>query len=142
VTTQPKSSSEFRLRITAQKADIDELGHVSNLVYVRWILDVAVAHSSAVGWTPEAYLAAGKVFVVRRHEIDYLSSALEGDEIDLFTWIEDHGAASSTRRTKMIRVKDGRELARGTTLWAFISTTNGRPQRIPPEVVNAFIPRV
>ena len=39
----------FSIPITATAADIDELGHVSNLVYLRWVLDVAMAHSRAVG---------------------------------------------------------------------------------------------
>ncbi|MEO5937875.1 MAG: hypothetical protein ABIQ43_02570 [Sphingomonas sp.] len=30
--------------ITATQADIDELGHVNNAVWVKWIQDIAVAH--------------------------------------------------------------------------------------------------
>ena len=36
--------SEFRKSITATEADIDELGHVNNAVWVQWIQDVAVSH--------------------------------------------------------------------------------------------------
>ncbi len=32
--------------------EVDGQGHVNNLVYMRWIVDAAVAHSSAQGWTP------------------------------------------------------------------------------------------
>mgnify|MGYP006200763065 CR=1 FL=1 len=39
----------FEMRFTAAPEHIDELGHVSNVVYVRWIQDVAKAHSRAVG---------------------------------------------------------------------------------------------
>ena len=34
----------FTLTITAGPDDIDELGHVNNAVWVRWIQDIAVAH--------------------------------------------------------------------------------------------------
>ena len=37
----------FTLEIVAQPADIDELGHVNNAVWVRWIQEVAVAHWQA-----------------------------------------------------------------------------------------------
>ena len=31
-------------QITATEVDIDELGHVNNAVWVKWIQDIAVAH--------------------------------------------------------------------------------------------------
>ena len=43
--------------IVAEAADIDELGHVSNLVYVRWVLDVAMGHSRSLGWDHAQYFA-------------------------------------------------------------------------------------
>ena len=69
------------LTITAAADDIDELGHVSNLVYLRWVLDAALAHSAAAGWDHAAYRRLGAVFVVRRHEIDYLAPVVAGDEV-------------------------------------------------------------
>ena len=58
-------SDRFTMPITATEADIDELGHVSNLVYVRWVLEVATAHSRARGWDYPDYRTLGAVFVVR-----------------------------------------------------------------------------
>ena len=130
--------SQFRLCVRARPEDIDELAHVSNIVYVRWIQEVAVAHSTSVGWPSDAYLRLGKVFVVRRHEIDFIASAVEDDEIDLVTWIAEWSPASSVRRTRILRGRDGQELARATTVWAFVSKESGRPQRILPEIVEAF----
>ena len=34
----------FEQRITASPTDIDELGHVNNAAWVRWIQDMATAH--------------------------------------------------------------------------------------------------
>ena len=131
-------SPEFRTRLIARREDVNELAHVSNVVYVRWVQDVAIAHSAAVGWPPAAYLASGSVFVVRRHEVDYLSSAVEGDEVELVTWVESFSMASSVRQTRVFRVGDGKELARAATTWAFVSTKSGKPTRIPSEIVDAF----
>ena len=33
----------FEMAIAVEPADIDELGHVNNVVYVRWVQDIAVA---------------------------------------------------------------------------------------------------
>ena len=76
----------FRLEVVAEPGDIDRLGHVSNITYVRWIQEVAEAHSASVGWDHAAYVRLGAVFVVRRHEIDYRASALAGDRVVLTTW--------------------------------------------------------
>jgi hypothetical protein len=38
------SMTRYTTRITAGPDDIDELGHVNNAVWVKWIQDVAVAH--------------------------------------------------------------------------------------------------
>src|SRR5438132_8862692 len=131
-------SPEFRLRVTARHEDIDELAHVSNLVYVRWMQDAALAHSTSVGWSRDAYLSAGGVFVARRHEIDYLASAVENDELEIATWVESFTAVTSVRKYRMTRVSDGRALVHAQTTWAFISTSTGRPQRIPPQILEAF----
>jgi acyl-CoA thioester hydrolase len=122
--------------ITASAADIDELGHVSNLVYVKWVLDVAMAHSRSVGWDHPQYRALGAVFVVRRHEIDYVAQVREGETLSAETWVEDWRAASCVRKTELRR---GDQLvARGATRWALISLTNGRPQRITDELRALF----
>ena len=34
----------FQQQFTAQDADIDELGHVNNAVWVNWIQDIATSH--------------------------------------------------------------------------------------------------
>ncbi len=135
-----RRSEEFLLRTLARPEDIDELGHVSNIVYVRWVQDVAVAHSASVGFTHEKYRHIGGIFVARRHEVDYLSSALQGDGIELRTWIAGWSAVTSVRKTVIRRVSDGKELAQASTTWAFVSTTTGRPQRIPQQVIDAFFP--
>jgi len=126
------------LPITAHADDIDALGHISNVVYIRWVLEVALSHSDAVGWDAAAWRALGAIVVVRRHEIDYLVPVLEGERIDLETWIDSWRGASLIRRTTMRRARDGVEIARAATTWAFIDTTTGRPRRIPDELRLAF----
>ena len=126
----------FELAITAAPTDIDELGHVSNVVYLRGVLEVAEAHSVALGWGHPEYRALGSGFVVRRHEIDYLAQVTAGQQIIARTWVESWKAASCVRRTDLLR--DDKPVARAATTWAFISLTSGRPQRITDELVSLF----
>lgn len=118
--------------------DIDDLDHVSNLVYVRWILQVALAHSDAVGWDNAAYRRLGAIWVVRRHEIDYLSSVLRGQRVAVTTWVEAVKGVSSIRRTSMRRTHDGVEVCRASSTWAFIDLATGKPRKITDEVRGAF----
>jgi acyl-CoA thioester hydrolase len=138
------ASAEFRLEIEARAEDVDEQGHVSNLVYVRWVQDVARAHSAAVGYDLETYVRIGSTFVVRKHEISYFLPAFAGDRVALLTHVAWWRSAISERRTRIVRIGDGRELARAATLWAFVSVLSGRPRRIPAEIREAFArpPRV
>jgi acyl-CoA thioester hydrolase len=132
----------YRLDLAVADEDIDVLGHASNIAFVRWIQDVALAHSSAVGLGLEAYQRLGAVFVVVRHEIDYLRPALRGERLEARTWISSVSAAKCLRSTELVRTNDGEVVARGQTTWGFVEMTTGRPRRIPHEVRAAFEPYV
>jgi acyl-CoA thioester hydrolase len=130
-------TARFRFPITAGAADIDELGHVSNLVYLRWVLEAATAHSIARGWGPEQYRAHGAAFVVRRHELDYLAQVNAGQQLVAETWVDSWRGASCVRRTEIAR--DRTIVAHCATTWAFISLVSGRPTRIPDELRELFV---
>ncbi len=116
--------------------DIDMLGHASNIAIVRWIQDVAVAHSESVGMGFEAYARVGAVFVIRRNEIDYLRPLLRGDALEVRTWISNVMAAKCERMTEISR--GGEVCVRSLTTWGFVDGRTGRPTRIADEVRVAF----
>jgi acyl-CoA thioester hydrolase len=126
----------FAIPIHPIPGDIDELGHVSNLVYLRWVAEVAMAHSRDRGWDFPRYRALGAVFMVRRHEIDYIAQVTLGQILRAETWVDSWRAASCIRKTELVR--DGTVVARAATTWAMIGLAAGRPQRIPEELLAAF----
>jgi acyl-CoA thioester hydrolase len=132
----------FRLDLVVGDDDIDSLGHASNLAFVRWIQDAAIAHSAAVGLDLDAYRRLGAVFVVVRHEIDYLRPALRADELEARTWISSVMAAKCLRATHLVRKRDEQVVARGVTTWGFVAFETGRPKRISDDVRAAFGPYV
>jgi acyl-CoA thioester hydrolase len=125
-------------RLTARDEDLDGQGHVNNVVYVQWMQDAAVAHSSLQGWTPERYLEAGIGWVARSHFIEYLQPAFAGDEIIVRTWVAGFQRVTSLRKFEILRAADNAVLARAETNWAFLRLSDRRPVRIPPEVAGAF----
>jgi acyl-CoA thioester hydrolase len=128
----------FILPVTVAADAIDDLDHVNNLVYVRWIQEAAVSHSTALGLGLAEYLRLGQAFVVRRHEVDYLRSALVGEALVVETRVTHLGPASSTRQTEIRRAATLEPIARAATGWAFIDLTRNRPVRIPDEVRRRF----
>lgn len=127
----------FSIVVEVGDADIDVLGHANNVAYLRWIQDVAVAHSEAVGLSFAKYRELGGVFVVSRHEIDYLRSALRGERLEVRTWIPTAMAAKVVRCTE-VRRGSGEVVVRAQTVWGFIDTARARPVRIPDPVREAF----
>jgi acyl-CoA thioester hydrolase len=126
------------LDVRVEADDIDALGHASNIAFVRWIQDVAIAHSASVGLGLEGYRRLGAIFVVVRHEIDYLRPAFRGDVVEARTWITTVMAAKCLRATELVRKADGKLFAKGITTWGFIELATGRPRRITQDVRAAF----
>jgi len=127
----------FSHLITAQVEDIDDLGHVGNQIYLRWVLEIAVAHSEALGWAWADYQRVGAGWVVRRHELDYMAQVLVGETVVGTTWIESWKGVSCVRRTELHRA--GAPVLRAATTWVFIDFATGKPRKIPDEIRAIFV---
>ena len=125
----------FTRPFTATAADIDELGHVNNAVWVRWIQDMATAHWAAVADPAhvEAY-----IWVVTRHEIDYRGNVALGESVTAKTWIEKQPrGATFDRRVEFVNAA-GKTIVSANTTWAMIDRASGRLCRVPAEVAAPF----
>jgi len=125
----------YELTFPVAPTDIDELGHVNNTVYVRWVQEAAIAHWRA---SAPAEAQATLVWVVARHEIDYKHPALLGDEILAHTWVGPASRLAFERNTEMFRVKDHRLLAKARTIWVPLDPKTGRPCEVSAEVRERF----
>jgi acyl-CoA thioester hydrolase len=128
--------SAFEKRITATAADIDELGHVNNAVWVRWIQDMATAHWRAVA---KAGHVDAYVWVVVRHEIDYLRGVLPGETVTGRTWVGEAPKGARFDRHVEFVGDDGKARVRARTTWAILDKASGRPLRVPKEVAEPFL---
>jgi acyl-CoA thioester hydrolase len=130
------TTPDYTLQLTAEPGHIDELGHVNNAVWVQWIQAVATGHWYAAA--PEQYRDAF-VWVVIRHEIDYLRPALVGDIVTGRTWVADAPKGARFDRFMEFTGADGKLLVRAKTTWAMLDKATGRPQRITTEIVAPFL---
>jgi acyl-CoA thioester hydrolase len=138
VRDNPRMPRVYSHRFTVGDDVIDVNRHVNNLAYLRWMQDVATAHSTAQGWTFDRYIAAGAGWFVRSHSIEYLRPAFLGDTLAIHTWVSGFTPRSSPRRYVFVRDDDGASVASAETLWVFVDFATGRPVRIPADVEAAF----
>jgi acyl-CoA thioester hydrolase len=131
----PADRTPHVISVTAQAADIDELGHVNNIVYLRWVQDVATAHWRAVARAEDIDRF---IWVVTRHEIDYLRATLEGEVVTLTTWV---GTPRGARFDRFVEISgaDGTLRARAATVWALVDTHSNRAVRVPADVAAPFL---
>ncbi len=128
----------FHHNFTVTPKAIDANGHVNNVVYVQWMQDVAILHSNHQGGTEEKYRELGSSWIVRSHQIEYLSPSFEGDEIEAITWVSDMRRVSSLRKYQFRRASDQTLLAKAETRWVYINLENSRPVPIHEDIQNAF----
>lgn len=130
-------TAAFERTITAGPDDIDELGHVNNAVWVRWIQDMATAHWQAVA---DAADIDAYIWVVVRHEIDYLGNVGPGETINARTWVDPAGPKGARfDRHVEFKGQDGKVKVRAKTTWAIIDRLNGRVIRVPQSVAAPFL---
>ena len=113
------------------ESDLDERAHVNNVVYLRWVQEIATAHWRALA-TPR--MLAELAWVALRHEIDYLAPAVLDDALQLRTWVGVADGLAFERFTEVRRTRDDKLLARARTLWCPVDMTTGRPRRVGADV--------
>ena len=127
---------QYRVYVDVKAEDIDELDHVNNAVYLKYVELAARAHAASVGLDFEGMVARGGVFVVRRHTITYFRPAQLGDRLEIATHIGEMRGARAMRFVWILR--DGEVLAEAETEWVWIGPDSRRPKPMPPEVTGAF----
>lgn len=128
-------AERFEVPLTVSPADIDRLGHVNNVVYVRWVQDAAVAHWKARA-TPDQQ--ENFLWVVVRHEIEYKRSAQKDDAVLARTWVGKATDLTFERHTEILRAHDRKILAVARTVWCPVNAKTLKPTRVPSDVREKF----
>ncbi|MBU0900511.1 MAG: acyl-CoA thioesterase [Gammaproteobacteria bacterium] len=132
-------SNPFVIDIEVAADDIDGLGHANNAVYVSWLERCAWRHSQFLGLDLAEYRRLDRAMAVLRHEIDYLASAYEGQQLQMATWIvESDQRLKMDRCFQLIRPADGVTLLRAKTTFVCIELSSGKPKRMPAEFVEGY----
>lgn len=124
---------KFSQVFSVEKSDIDALGHVNNVAYVRWIQDAAIAHwfSVTTEETRERF-----TWMLTRHEIDFKKQTFAGEEVTITTWVGEPTRVSWERFTEIRRGED--LLVRARSIWCLFDRKTLRPARIGEDFKRLF----
>jgi acyl-CoA thioester hydrolase len=124
----------FEWQIEIMPADIDNLGHVNNVVYLRWVQEAAAAHWNTLA---SPVLKNEMVWVVLRHEINYHKPAFLHDRIIAKTWV---GETAGFRSVRHVEIYNSLQvlLASASTTWCPLDPVSGRPKKITTEILESL----
>jgi acyl-CoA thioester hydrolase len=127
--------SVFSVKFIVNVSDIDDLNHVNNVSYVKWMDTVAFEH---LAYLTKDNPLSEYVWVVMKHEIDYLKQAVLGDEVIGKTWVGETRGFTSER---FIEFYIGDVLiAKAKTIWAMLNSKTYKPVRIRENVIKVLQP--
>ena len=126
----------FETKFTVVASDIDELNHVNNVVYIQWIQNIANLH-----WTQlkQDLDTTAYVWVVIRHEIDYIGQSLLGETLVAKTWVGKTEGIRSIRHVEFY--KNNKLVVKAQTTFCLVNAKTFRPTRITDQILMMLAPK-
>ena len=118
--------------------DIDAMGHVSNISYIRWLEMARCQLMAACGMPVHELLDVGFGPALVRTEVDHIRPIHLGDEVDVSLWISEIGSASAWMDFE-IKAND-KVVAKARQRGLFVKLDSGRPHRLTDEQKGWFTP--
>lgn len=139
---ETKHPSPFQCSIEVlPEQSSNEVDHINNIEYLRWIDKASQLHCDVFGWTRDRLLEENIMWFVARHEIDYRSEAKSTDTLLLTTWVEDVRKVKSWRTTYIhVLGEHPRVVCQCKTLWVLVDLHTRKPTTVPIEMAKALEP--
>ena len=129
----PQDKVSFQHSFSVKSKDIDGLNHVNNVVYLQWVQEVAYLHWNVLA---SSKIKDNYVWMVLRHEIDYLNQAYLNDIISVYTWIDETKGVKSIR---IVHIYCGEKLlTTSKTTFCLLDKATLRPKRIGEDILILF----
>ncbi len=115
--------------------DIDEMGHVNNAVYLKWVQAAVLRHWNRLA--PKD-VAAAHLWVALKHEIRYRRPAFLNDHVIVKVVLEKLLGARAFYETMISRGDD--VLAEVNSCWCCLDAVTKKPVRLARDIVACFLP--
>lgn len=119
--------------------EVDSIGHVNNAVYLDLATQGVLDAIEEAGWSLDRMLAAARVPVLARADLEYLEGARYGDQLEVTTWFAWAPAALDAHQ-RIARAGGERPLVRVNTRWCWVGAAGGAPLAAPDGVRAALGP--
>jgi len=116
-------------------ADIDELGHVNNAVYLTWVQAAVLHHWRKLA--PKEVISA-HLWVALKHEIRYRNPAFLNDHVVVKVFLEKLLGARAFYKTMINRGDE--VLAEVESCWCCLDAVTKKPVRLARDIVGRFLP--
>ncbi|PKU25604.1 acyl-CoA thioesterase [Telmatospirillum siberiense] len=133
MTSQTIQTYEYDVDVAAD--DIDEMGHVNNAVYLKWVQAAVLRHWYRLA--PKD-VAAAHLWVALKHEISYRHPAFLNDHVVVRVVLEKLQGARAFYETI---IHHGDEvLAEVKSCWCCLDSVTKKPVRLARDIVAIFLP--
>jgi len=127
----PENTVSHSYTLIVELHHIDELNHVNNVVYLKWVNDASDKHWAILS---NDQINAKYFWVCLRHEIDYISQAFLGDEITIKTWV---GESKGVKSIRYVNIYKGEILiSKAASTWCLFDATSQKPIRIRKDILD------
>jgi acyl-CoA thioester hydrolase len=131
------ANSRVRRNLDVYSFHIDNMGHVSNIVFIQWMEILRIALLEEVGLPLAEIAARGFGPVLVETQVSYRQQVRLGDKITGEIWLTELKGASATMAIQFAN-QDGLVVATGTQRGLFMEFESQRPKRLLPDERERF----
>ncbi len=126
---QPAASAQITQR-QVEWADLDQMEHVNNAIYLDYAEEAAAQDFSTRGWSAAALKSQNLTVATRRIHIQYQSPAIWGETLTVTTSPLSLHETGGSRCVRMVRASDGSAVADCIVDWALFDQETGEPRPV------------
>jgi acyl-CoA thioester hydrolase len=121
-----------RTPIAVRFYELDPYRHLNHSSYIQYFEVGRIDLFRALGWSLTQMADLGTQVVVSEITTRFLAPGVDGDELDVETWVEGVRRVSAVFGQRIVR---GEEVLATQTVVGACVTSDGRPTRFPPELL-------
>ena len=102
----------FKTSHTVIENDIDYLNYIYNIRFLEWIQVLGVIRQESVSIAIQLH---ENDWVVMRHEIGYLTAAIEGEQLEIKTYVSKYEVDARIIEVQIINAQTGKSVLKSKT---------------------------
>jgi acyl-CoA thioester hydrolase len=129
------ASIDIEITIPVRTYDIDSFGHVSNIVYIRWLEDLRLELFNK-HFSFQSLMESGTTLVLKSTYIEYKRSINLFDVVTARMWVDSVAKASLELHAEFYA--GGLLTTTARHVGVFVDLKNLKPRRVPEDVIKKF----